>query len=156
MAKAFNLSLSNLAYRLRKFDEILGKELVNVVLAHKEEILTAITQDQLYEQGINGAGVSIMSYQPYAPSTIKRKQKKGQPYNRVTLKDTGEWYKSLDLVYDVDGFYVYSTDDKNTYLKKRYGDKILRLSNSNLNQVLRDTIRPHLARKLKEYLQHGD
>lgn len=154
-ARSFGLSIANLAHRLRAFDEVLGKELVKVVLAHEEEVIAMITQDQLYDRGINGDNVEIVSYMPYAPSTIKRKIKKGQPINRVTLRDTGKWYNSLKLVYDVDGFYVVSTDEKNKYLTDRYGPKILKLTREHLNELVRG-FRPELAKKLKEYLQHGD
>lgn len=154
-SRYFGLSIRNLAWRLRKFDEVLGKELVKAVLAHEEDVIEAITEDQLYTRGVNGDDTEIMSYKPYAPRTIKKKIKKGQPYDRVTLKDTGEWYKSLRLVYDVDGFVVTSTDDKNKYLKDRYGPKILKLDRNNLNKVIRDKVRPVLVTKLKEYLQNG-
>lgn len=151
----FNTSIRNLAWRLRKFDEILGKELVNEIMSHEKEIIEAVVQNQLYEHGINGTGVEIMSYKPYRPRTIKNKQRKGQPYNRVTLKDTGEWYNSLRLVYDVDGFFITSTDEKNTYLKKKYGPTILRLTNENLSMILNKYIRPNLKIKLEKYLKNG-
>lgn len=151
----FNTSIRNLARRLRKFDEILGKELVNEIMSHEKEIIEAVVQNQLYERGINGTGVEIMSYKPYRPRTIKNKQRKGQPYNRVTLKDTGEWYNSLRLVYDVDGFFITSTDEKNTYLKKKYGPTILRLTNENLSMILNKYIRPNLKVKLEKYLKNG-
>ena len=151
----FNTSIRNLAWRLRKFDEILGKELVNEIMSHEKEIIEVVVQNQLYECGINGKGVEIMSYEPYRPRTIKNKQRKGQPYNRVTLKDTGEWYNSLRLVYDVDGFFITSTDEKNTYLKKKYGPTILRLTNENLSMILNKYIRPNLKVKLEKYLKNG-
>lgn len=151
----FNTSIRNLAWRLRKFDEILGKELVNEIMSHEKEIIEAVVQNQLYERGINGTGVEIMSYEPYRPRTIKNKQRKVQPYNRVTLKDTGEWYNSLRLVYDVDGFFITSTDEKNTYLKKKYGPTILRLTNENLSMILNKYIRPNLKVKLEKYLKNG-
>ena len=151
----FNTSIRNLAWRLRKFDEILGKELVNEIMSHEKEIIEAVVQNQLYEHGINGTGVEIMSYEPYRPRTIKNKRRKGQPYNRVTLKDTGEWYNSLRLVYDVDGFFITSTDEKNTYLKKKYGPTILRLTNENLSMILNKYIRPNLKAKLEKYLKNG-
>lgn len=151
----FNTSIRNLAWRLRKFDEILGKELVNEIMAHEKEIIEAVVQNQLYERGINGKEVEIMSYEPYRPRTIKRKKRKGQPYNRVTLKDTGEWYDSLRLVYDVDGFFITSTDEKNKYLKKKYGPLILRLTNENLSMILNKYIRPNLKIKLEKYLKNG-
>ncbi len=151
----FNTSIRNLAWRLRKFDEILGKELVNEIMSHEKEIIEAVVQNQLYERGINGTGVEIMSYEPYRPRTIKNKQRKCQPYDRVTLKDTGEWYNSLRLVYDVDGFFITSTDEKNTYLKKKYGPTILRLTNENLSMILNKYIRPNLKVKLEKYLKNG-
>lgn len=151
----FNTSIRNLAWRLRKFDEILGRELVNEIMSHEKEIIEAVVQNQLYERGINGTGVEIMSYEPYRPRTIKNKRRKGQPYNRVTLKDTGEWYNSLRLVYDVDGFFITSTDEKNTYLKKKYGPTILRLTNENLSMILNKYIRPNLKVKLEKYLKNG-
>lgn len=153
--KYYGLSIDNLAYRLRKFDEVLGRELVKAVLSNEEEIIEAITQDQLYNRGVDGDDVEIMSYKPYAPSTIKKKIKKGQPYDRVTLRDTGKWYKSLKLVYDVDGFILVSTDNKHKYLVERYGPKILKLDKANLNRVIKDKVRPILVTKLKEYLQNG-
>ena len=76
-------------------------------------------------------------------------------FNRVALKDTGEWYKSLRLIYDVDGFYLTSTDDKNKYLKDKYGPKILKLTKENLKNIIYKYIRPELSVKLKEYLQNG-
>lgn len=48
----FNTSIRNLAWRLRKFDEILGKELVNEIMSHEKEIIEAVVQNQLYERGI--------------------------------------------------------------------------------------------------------
>lgn len=151
----FNTSIRNLAYRLRKFDDILGRELVNEIMSHEDEIIDCIIQNQLYDRGVNGNDVEIMSYEPYRPRTVKKKIKKGQPYNRVTLKDTGEWYASLKLVYDSDGFFITSTDEKNKYLKQKYGANILRLTNQNLSMILNTYIRPSLAKKLKKYLQNG-
>ena len=50
-SKYYGLSIRNLAYRLRKFDEVLGRELVKTVLAHEQEIIEAITEYQLYVIG---------------------------------------------------------------------------------------------------------
>lgn len=154
----FNLSIRNLAWRLRKFDDILGEFLVQEIKNHSDEIVNLVTQNQLYEKGINGNKVEIASYAPYRPSTIKYKSKKGQPTNRVTLKDTGKWYSSLEIAFDVDGFFITSATDniKSGYLKRKYGDRILRLTNENLSYVLNEYIRPKLKEHLKEYLQRNE
>lgn len=152
MPQYFNASIRNLIYRLRRFKDILDEELKDEIMKHEDIIVQMVTQEQLYEEGIEGRGVEIMSYQPYTARTIKIKQKKGQPYDRVTLKDTGEFYSSLHVEFDDEGFYVTSTDDKAEYLLARYGKTIFRLTNENFSELLRNYIRPSLKEKLKERL----
>ena len=155
MPQYFNTSLRNLNYRLRKFKAILSQELENIILDNENIIVEMITQQQLYEQGIEGRGIEISSYAPYAESTIRKKIKKGQPTNRVTLKDTGDFYKSLRIEFDDKGFYIVSNDFKSPYLLKKYGPTIFKLTDENLETLIRKYIKPTLAVKLKEYLQNG-
>lgn len=150
MPQYFNASIKNLVYRLRKFKDILSEELKNEIMKHEDVIIQMVVRDQLYDQGIEGRGISIMSYQPYTARTIQIKQRKGQPYDRVTLRDTGEFYSSLHVEFDDDGFYVTSTDDKAKYLLARYGKTIFRLTNQNFTELLRNYIIPELQQKLKE------
>lgn len=150
MPQYFNASIRNLVYRLRKFKDILNDELKNEIMKHEDVIIQMVVRDQLYDQGIEGHGISIMSYQPYTARTMQIKQRKGQPYDRVTLRDTGEFYSSLHVEFDDDGFYVTSTDDKAKYLLARYGKTIFRLTNQNFTELLRNYIRPELQQKLKE------
>lgn len=155
MPQYFNASIRNLVYRLRKFKDILEEELRNEIMKHEDVIIEMIIRDQLYDQGIEGRGISIMSYQPYTARTIKIKQRKGQPYDRVTLKDTGEFYSSLHVEFDNNGFYVTSTDDKAKYLLAKYGKTIFRLTNENFSELLRNYIRPSLREKLKQAILNG-
>ncbi len=74
--KSFNLSVRNLVYRLRSFKSVLSQELKDEILKHESIIIEMITQDQLYDLGIEGRSREIMSYMPYRPSTIKRNTKK--------------------------------------------------------------------------------
>ena len=150
MPQYYNASIRNLTYRLRKFKDILSEELKNEIMKHEDVIVQMITQNQLYDRGIEGRGISIMDYQPYTARTIRIKQKKGQPYDRVTLRDTGEFYDSLHVEFDDEGFYVTSTDDKAKYLLSRYGKTIFRLTNEDFTELLRNYIRPSLQEKLKE------
>lgn len=155
MAKSFNLTIQNLVYRLRRFKSILDQELKDEILRHESIIIEMIAQDQLYELGIEGCGKEIMGYMPYRPRTIKKKLKKGQPTNRVTLKDTGSFYASLHVEFDDDGFYVTSTQEKAKFLLKKYGKTIFRLTDSNLKILLDRYIRPSLKEKMKEYIKNG-
>lgn len=152
MTKYYNASIRNLAYRLRKFKSILNEELAGEI-KNNEPVIIDMIRGQLYS-GINGYTAQIRP--PYAQKTIRAKLKKGQPVDRVTLKDTGDFYKSLYVEFDEDGFYITSSDkDLELLLKEKYGSPILRLSDENLSILLHDIIRPSLKEKLKNYLQHG-
>lgn len=152
MTRYYNTSLRNLQYRLRRFKDDLNKHLEDIILSKEEEIINIVTQEQLFKEGINGKGIKIMDYQPYRPSTIKAKIRKGQPTNRVTLRDTGEFYKSMFLVFESDGFYITSSDDKTKYLIKKYGEEIFRITDNNLTKLLREHIRKELVNRIKKEL----
>jgi hypothetical protein len=97
------------------------------------------TQVQLYGQGINYEGKKLASIGGgYKPSTIKIKARKGQPTNRVTLYDTGEFYDSFDVKVDNNANYTITADpDKNgVSLYDRWGDKVAGLTKENEAKVL--------------------
>ena len=154
--KVFNLSLRNLTYRLRKFRDILDEELSKIIEENADVITSMISENQLYELGETGKKVPIASYAPYAPRTIKKKIRKGQPYDRVTLKDTGKFYESFIVVTTHDGFSIQAKDFKAKYLIPKYGETILRLSDENLKILLHEYIRPKLVQRLKERLINED
>ena len=56
-----------------------------------QDFLIDTLQDQLFTTGEDGDGVSLGNY---SPITIKIKKRKGQPTDRITLKDTGAFYDS--------------------------------------------------------------
>jgi hypothetical protein len=121
------------------------------IIRDKEDVIvSAIADDQLYRRGVNGRDEKIMEYMPYAPRTIKNKQRKGQPTTRVTLKDTGAFHESMHVVFDSEGFYVTASDEKTPYLVKKYGGDIFRLTDKNFNRILRSHIRKELVKRLKQ------
>lgn len=148
MAKYFNTSISNLAYRLRKFKPILEQCLREELERHEKEIVDMI-RSQL-QLGITGFEEFILP--PYSQRTIERKLKKGQPIDRVTLYDTGKFYESLQIEFTEKGFRIVSDSQYSTYLLAKYGEEVLRLTNEHLTELLKQYIRPNLTKKLKEYL----
>lgn len=151
--KRYNASLKNLEYRLRAFKDSLPTLLEDIIHDKEDVIVSAIANDQLYRRGITGMGEKIMSYMPYKPKTIKVKKKKGQPTTRVTLRDTGAFHKAMHVVFDSEGFYITSDDEKMVYLVKKYGQEIFRLTNENFNRILRSHIRKELVRRLKKTIK---
>lgn len=150
MSTYYNASIKNLVYRLRKFKPVLEDALKEEIERHQDFITDSI-RIQL-DMGIDGYYDEIRP--PYAPRTIKRKIKKGQPTDRVTLKDTGKFYDSLYLEFDESGFRILSNDEKAKYLIAKYGSPILRVYNEDFNRFLRFYIRPALAERMKDYLQN--
>lgn len=146
--KRYNATIRNLEWRLRKFKDQLPITLERIVKSLEFEIVKMVSDEQLYEQGINGKGVEIMSYRPYARTTIMKKRRKGQPTDRVTLRDTGDFHAGFRLIFDADGFYISSYDYKTPYLVKRYGQEIFRLSDENFNRVVK-----MIRRDIIEYLK---
>lgn len=151
--RRYNASLRNLEYRLRAFKDNLPTMLEDIIRDKEDVIVSAIADAQLYRRGINGRGEKIMSYAPYAASTIKKKRKKGQPTTRVTLKDTGAFHESMYVVFDSEGFYIISDDEKTKYLIKKYGKEIFRLTDENFNRILRSHIRKELVKRLKRAIR---
>jgi hypothetical protein len=97
------------------------------------------TKVQLFDKGEDSEGKKLASIGgSYAPSTIKIKRIKRQPTNRVTLKDTGDFYKTFDV--DVDSnanFSITSDTIKNTEdLRERYGNNITGLQDKNVAIVM--------------------
>lgn len=148
--KKYNASIRNLEFRLRAFKEQIPSMLEEVVRSKEDVIISYIKDDQLYRRGVNGEDIKIWSYAPYAPSTIARKKKKGQPTTRVTLKDTGAFYEGMHLVFEPDGFYVTSSNKVTSFLKKRYGEAIFRLTDKNLTKLLQSHIRKEFVKRIKQ------
>lgn len=148
----YNTSLRNLIYRLRRFRDILDAELPSIIAELEPVILSMVTDNQLYEKGINSKGISIHTYRPYKPSTVRQKLRKGQPVDRVTLRDTGKFYNSLFLVSDSQGFYIDSTDPKAKDLLAKYNPNVLALTRSNFNILLNEFVKPRLQQRLNSKL----
>lgn len=105
---------------------------------------------QLFEQGITRNGVSISSYEPYKQRTIREKKIKGQPTNRVTLRDEGLFHASFKVVTGPIGFEIAATDWKTEDLVAKYGEQILGLTDENLALLLWDYIYPALVEHIRK------
>jgi len=100
---------------------------LNKVLKIKEvdNYIKTLIQDRLWQLGEDAKGKKIRTYSAieqgepvYSYNTVfgtkkyKGKKAKGQPSDRVTLKDTGKFYKSWQLQLLKELFYVQSITDK--------------------------------------------
>lgn len=110
-------------------------------------IVSLNTQDQLFNKGIRSDGSDIKP--DYTPFTISIKQEKGQPTDRVTLKDTGDFYDSFVAFVDSSADIIINSNpikiDESgleTNLLFKYGEKIEGLTEQNLDIITRKLIVP--------------
>lgn len=100
----------------------------------QDEIIRLNTIDQLFDRGIDSTGASLGEYQPF---TITVKQRKGQPTDRVTLYDEGDFYRSFVVIVNADSFDI-EADDFSKYdrpLFEVYGEDVAGLTDFNKQRI---------------------
>jgi hypothetical protein len=126
-----------------KEDEIL-EEITNQ--SDTQEFLIKVLQDQLFETGADGNGDSLGKYSFF---TIQIKKAKGQPTDRITLVDTGDFYDSYFIDAFKGGFIVDANGEKDdTNLFEKYGNDILKPDDETLEEI-----GEFYKAKLYEYLE---
>jgi len=150
--------IDKLLSRTIKFNEQLvnGIFIQNIIYENEAFIIDMNAEEQLFEQGINRLGVNISDYAPYSPYTIEIKQQKGQPTDRVTLRDEGDFESSFFLQVSDKKFEIKAGDFKTEDLIKKYGRQILGLTNENISQLIWDYIYPDLINITKKELYGKD
>jgi len=83
----------------------------------------------------------------YTPYTVFLKRIKGQPSDRVTLKDKGDFYNSIKTSPTDRFLEIFATDRKTDDLQAKYGENILGLNPTNID-ILRQKFKDYLIQKL--------
>lgn len=89
-----------------------------VVRFYQDEIIEMNQQRLLSGKYTSGEFISP----EYTKYTVDIKKQKGQPSDRVTLKDTGDFYESIYVRANADSFYTGATDEKTNDLQAKYED----------------------------------
>ena len=99
-----------------------------------QEFLIKVIQDQLYSTGEDGNGLSLGDY---SPVTVQIKKAKGQPTDRITLVDTGEFYDSWTIDPFEGGFLIDGDGQKSPSdnLFVTYGDDIQKPNDETLTLI---------------------
>jgi hypothetical protein len=88
--------------------------------------------EQLYNVGEDSNGNVLESY---TANTRSIKIRKGQPTDRTTLKDTGEFYDTFKLTFNFDLDFEISANDGDKGLFDRYGKDIIGWTKENTNDI---------------------
>jgi hypothetical protein len=145
MLEALQIQKSRLENMQSKVVRALGEAVK--VTTHLVEDLNA---GQLNE-GIDADNQSITP--PYAELTEEIKKLKGQPTDKVTLKDTGTFHRSFYTAFESDGFTVDSKDELKNKLVKKYG-AILGLTDKSKQQYI-DEMKETLLNKFRQVWQQS-
>jgi hypothetical protein len=107
-----------------------------------DKIIELNTLKQLYDKGEDSTGDSIGEYSNatiFGTVNFKGKIQKGQPYDRVTLKDTGDFYKSFSCKYlsggDGEIQITANTMKHEVDLLDQWGRDIIGLSEESLSEL---------------------
>ncbi len=110
---------------LKKIEALDIDSIVVDSVSDTEQDYVELQQEQMFA-GVKADGNDITPF--YTPYTVEQKIKKGQPYDRVTLNDTGDFYNSMRIEnISINSFSPTSTDPKTAELEAKYGDKIFGL-----------------------------
>jgi hypothetical protein len=121
--------------------------LLQDLIANNAQIIKGLqTNGQMYA-GIKSDGTEIEP--EYKNITKLIKSEKGQPYDRVTLKDTGSFYKRVYISLDNQGFELDSSDSKRDKIVTKYTEDIFGLTPEN-KRALASYIKGQLINEIKQ------
>lgn len=143
LKKIFDWDLSSLLDEVFKQSEVKGT-------------MIEFNQDQL-QDGTDALGqvISTIGGSPYRAKTVIIKRKKGQPTNKVTLKDTGEFYQTFKVVFVKDGYEItadFQKGDEN--ILDNFGSQydFMGLDLESLTELCFEVVLPRLGTLLRKQI----
>lgn len=153
---AFFMLFKKKISQLRQIKKNLNRFIGESVLRHSNIIEDFITEDQLFEKGIDGLGKSLGQYAPstkFFKRTIAGRLGRDTRSDHITLRDTGAFHSSIKVRLERDGIKIDSDpikEDKN--LLEVYGEEILFLTEENLTEFRNVLLKDDLIRKIRAAL----
>lgn len=142
--------LKEYADRLRGLtEEQIRQDLADIVKTNEATVVDLNISQML--QGIDAKGNPIEP--PYSELTVEIKKKKGQPSDRVTLHDEGDFQSAMYLVGDKFPFNIDSKDKKTARLQAHYdGNDLFGLTPKSQNELNQETIKEDTIQYFKNLL----
>jgi hypothetical protein len=121
----------------------------------QELIIFYNTEDQLFRKGQDKLGRDLDSVGGgYSPYTIQIKTEKGQPVDRVTLKDTGAFYDSFKVVVGDTYIEIIANPMKGeTDINREWGGYVIGLQPENVQKVIDYVKEKFIASVKRTYIQ---
>ena len=125
--------MDKLIGELKDLEQNFEPYVIEQVKPFEPEIVELNTEDQLYLQGIDGAGKKLEP--AYRPLTLQLKRIKGQRVDHVTLQDEGDFHGAYHLLFQSTRFAIVNDDAKAAKLERKYGPDIFGLTDENVQEV---------------------
>lgn len=116
------------------------------ILERQEGDVVVMQQDRLFD-GKRSDGSEIEPF--YTNFTIREKHRKGQTADKVTLRDTGAFYRSIFAEVRGDELMIDAGDRKRDSLVGKYGEKIFGLTKED-KEALKAESREKAVKWIKE------
>lgn len=142
-------AITNLINRLTDYRDNINNYMEDITRSIEDEI-KKLNVHQQYDLGQDRYGAEIRP--EYAESTIRYKRRKGQPTDRVTLQDTGQYHDTFKIRYEAEGFELYANDWKAGFLDRKYGKEIYGLQDEAARELADQVYQPRMIQKLKNIL----
>ena len=128
--------MNDLIVRFEELSRLLGGDMLLDQVLNKSNVkrfIIDLNHGQL-QSGIDSQGESLGEY---APSTIEYKKRKGQIHTHITLKDSGDFYDSFQVVVTSTDIIIITKPVKSdgTNLIEEYGEDIVGLTPENLEKL---------------------
>ena len=145
-------------------NQIIGLDLDQIALdiartdTFKKLVISLNTEgtptSQLFELGEDSTGKKLSQIGgDYSPFTVQEKQRKGQPTDRITLKDTGDFYRTFDVIPFKGGFRIEADPQKEeNNLEEEWGANIIGLNQQNIEIIVnfyRNVINEKVKQRIK-------
>jgi hypothetical protein len=142
--------IANIVSKLLTVTPEVIEETLLAIIRQEENNITDLNTQQLFE-GINSDGSPIEP--EYSQKTVRIKTEKGQPTDRVTLRDTGDFYRGLFLSATEFPVLFGSLDEKALKLETKYGEKIFGLTEKNKDILSKQIIKEKVQQAIVKLIQ---
>jgi hypothetical protein len=144
--------MGKIASIVQKLSQAKPEQVESRVLAIVKENESAVLDLNIEQlsRGVNAQNRKITP--PYTKRTKQIKAYKGQPTDRVTLRDEGDFQQGFFLEVDKFPIVFRSSDYKEPKLMEKYGDDIFGLTQKNKTVVAQEFVKEGLQKWLKEII----
>lgn len=141
--------MATIASMLNKIKSVDISTIAIASILETKETIGDLNIEQM-NKGLRSDGSEILP--SYSDLTIQIKKEKGQPTDRVTLKDTGSFYEGVKVNISGEKIDITSTDEKTAKLNKKYSKSkgnIFGLSDKFKREYLNEKQRPSFKKKVE-------